>query len=105
MPITIELPDDVLAALRAHAKAQGRPAEQVAAEHLSAAYDYHSDADPAAVEAVRHGLDAAAQGDELPFEEYVTREQEKRRRACHLGPPGRMSVGPPDEDAPRAYPS
>ncbi len=36
MTITIDLPEDTPAALKAEAKAQGRNAEDVAAEHLAA---------------------------------------------------------------------
>jgi len=38
MTITINLPEETLAALRADAGAQGRPAEEVAAEYLAALY-------------------------------------------------------------------
>ncbi|MBV9852240.1 MAG: hypothetical protein JO250_21445 [Armatimonadetes bacterium] len=52
MTITIDLPEDTVAALRADAGAQGRPAEQVAAEHLAALYTDTDDEEAAIEEAL-----------------------------------------------------
>ena len=66
MTITIELPQDTLTALQADAGAQGRPAEQVAAELLAALYAEPDDEDAAVGEALRE-LDA---GQGRPFTEF-----------------------------------
>lgn len=52
MTLTIELPEGPLAALKADAGAQGRPAEQVAAEHLAAFYVDEDDEEAAVEEAL-----------------------------------------------------
>lgn len=67
MTITINLPEDTLAALRADAGAQGRPAEQVAAEHLAALY-VDEDDEKTAVEEALSELDA---GQGRPFAEFA----------------------------------
>lgn len=50
MTLTINLPEETLASLRADAGAQGRPAEQVAAERLAALYANADNDETAAVE-------------------------------------------------------
>ena len=64
--LTINLPKDTLAALRADAKMQNRSAEDVAAEHLAALYA-EDDLDTALEEAFAQ-LDA---GLDRPFEEFA----------------------------------
>lgn len=57
MIITIDLPEDTLAAIRADAGSQGRPIEQVAAERLSVLY-MAEDEEQAAVEEALNELEA-----------------------------------------------
>jgi len=82
MTITLDLPADLEAALRADAQAQGLPTETVAAERLAAFYEYESaESEPEAVEAIAQAfanLDAGEQG--MPIEEYVADVTERRRR-------------------------
>jgi plasmid stability protein len=66
MTITVNLPEDTFAALRADAKMQGRSAEDVAAEHLAALYT-ENDLDTALEEAFAQ-LDA---GLDRPLEEVA----------------------------------
>jgi plasmid stability protein len=68
MTITIDLPGDTLAALRADAAAQGRPAERVAAEHLAALYTDEDDEDVALAEA----LAELGSGQGRPFTEFAS---------------------------------
>ena len=67
MTITLELPEDTLAALRADAGTQGRPVEDVAAERLAAFY-VDADNEWAAVEEAFRELEA---GQGKPFVDYV----------------------------------
>ena len=71
--ITIALSEDTLTALRADAKAQGRPMEQVAAEHLAVLYLQEDDLDTALEDAFSQM--EAGQGQ--PFEDFA---QELRTR-------------------------
>ncbi len=57
MTITIELPEDTLAAIRADAGSQGRPIEQVAAESLAVLY-MTEDEEQSAVEEALGELEA-----------------------------------------------
>ena len=83
MTITIELPEDTLAALRADAQEQGRPAEKVAAERLVALYAREDDLDTALSEAFAQ-LDA---GQDRPFEEFA--QEFSARFAARHGLPNR----------------
>ena len=67
MTIQIELPETTLAALKADAKAQGRTAEELAAEHLAAFY-VDQDDEEAAVEEALGELEA---GKGRPFAEFA----------------------------------
>jgi hypothetical protein len=67
MTITIDLPEETLAALRADAKAQARSVEEVAAEYLAALYAHEDDLDTALNEAFIQM--EAGQGQ--PFEEFA----------------------------------
>lgn len=67
MTIMIDLPGDTLAALKADAKAQGRNAEDVAAEHLAALYVQEDDLDAVLEEAFTQMEAGQAQ----PFEEFA----------------------------------
>lgn len=76
---TLNLPDVALAALRAHARAQGRSAEDVAAEQLAALYGAgENDLDTALEEAFAEM--EAGKGE--PFEPFA---QELQVR--YFGPP------------------
>lgn len=79
MTIVIDLPADTLAALRADAGAQGRPAEQVAAEHLAALYADEDDEETAIEEA----LDQLSKGQSRPLSEYA--EEFNARFAARYG--------------------
>ena len=63
MTIMIDLPADTLVALRADAGAQGRPAEQVAAEHLAALYAVEDDEEAV----VKEASDQLSQGQGRPL--------------------------------------
>ena len=79
MTLTITLPDDTLTALRADAQAQGRPAEQVAAEHLAVLYLEEDDEDIA----VREALAELEAGKGRPFSEFT--EEFSARFAARFG--------------------
>ncbi len=79
MTIVIDLPEDTLAALRADAGAQGRPAEQVAAEHLAALYADEDDEE----KAVEEALDQLSEGQGRPLAEYS--EEFSARFAARYG--------------------
>ncbi len=81
MTITLELPPDVEAALRADAKAQGRRVEEVVIEQLAALYAQEDDLDTALEEAFAQ-LDA---GEGRPFEEFAA-EFSARFAARHALP-------------------
>lgn len=73
MTITINLPEDTFAALRADARAQGRPAEDVAAEGLAVLYTDQEDE----IIAIEQGLKELEAGQGRPFHEFT---QEFSRR-------------------------
>ena len=75
MTLTINLPDTALAALLADAQAQGRPAENVAAEHLTVLYSAEDTVEEALAEAFVE-LEA---GLGRPFEEYAAELRAKVR--------------------------
>lgn len=83
MTITINLPEDTLAALRADAKAQGRSAEDVAAEQLAMLYAQEDDLDTALEEAFSQ-MEA---GEGQPFEEFAEelRTRFEARHPAHTG--------------------
>jgi len=56
MTITLDLPEDTLAALRAEAQARGRSAEDVAAEHLTDWYAEEDDIDADTIAAIEQGF-------------------------------------------------
>jgi predicted transcriptional regulator len=82
MTITLSLPPDLEAALRADAEAQGRPAETIATERLADFYEYEgAEPEPDAIEAIAQGfanLDAGERG--MPLEEYVAEVMKRRRQ-------------------------
>ncbi len=65
--ITIDLSEATLTALRADARAQGRPVEQVAAERLAVVYLQEDDLDTALEEAFTQ----METGQGQPFEEFA----------------------------------
>lgn len=76
--ITLNLPDNALAALRAHARAQGRSAEDVAAEQLVALFGTLEDDLDAALEEAFAEMEA---GKSEPFEPFAQELQ-----ARYFGP-------------------
>ncbi len=81
MTLTIDLHEETLAALQADAGAQGRPVEQIAAEHLAALY-LHQDSEEAAI---NEALDELEAGQGRPLAEF---EQEfSSRFAARYGIP------------------
>ncbi len=66
MTITIDLPQETLEALRADAGAQGRPAEQVAAQYLAALF-----AEQEEESAINEALDELEAGKGRPFTEFA----------------------------------
>ena len=67
MSITIDLPEDILAALQADANAQGRTAEEVAAEGLVTLYMEEEDEDSA----IEEGLRELEEGKGRPLAEFA----------------------------------
>ncbi len=67
MTLTIELPEEILTALQADAGAQGRSAEQVAADRLAALYADQKDKESA----INEALDEMESGKGRPFEEFA----------------------------------
>jgi len=67
MTLTIELPEEILTALQADAGAQGRSAEQVAADRLAALYADQNDKESA----INEALDEMEAGKGRPFEEFA----------------------------------
>jgi fructose-1,6-bisphosphatase/sedoheptulose 1,7-bisphosphatase-like protein len=80
MKITIELPDDVEALLRADATREKRAVEAIAADRLSDWYGVGegSGADPVAVEAIREGIEDIKAGRTISIEEY-----ERHKNVAH----------------------
>lgn len=68
MTITIDLPPETIEALRVNAGVQGRPAEQVAAEYLTALFA-EDDAEEEAT-ALNMALDELEAGEARPFAEF-----------------------------------
>jgi len=66
MTITIDLPQETLEALRADAGAQGRPAEQVAAQYLASLF-----AEQEEEAAINDALDEMEAGKGRPFAEFA----------------------------------
>ncbi len=67
MTLNIELPEDTLAALRADAQAQGRRAEDVAAEYLAVLYTPEDDLETA----LEEGFAQVDAGQGQPFDEFA----------------------------------
>lgn len=84
MTLVLELPERAEAVLRARAKAEGRPAEEIAAELLIDWLHPAGDLTEADIEAMREGVGRGladfAAGRTLPFEEAMAQFQEARRR-------------------------
>jgi plasmid stability protein len=82
MIVTLYLPADVEAAMRADAEAQGFSAEAVATEPLTAFYEHeNAEPEPEAVAVIAQGfanLDAGERGTLL--EEYVAEVKARRRQ-------------------------
>lgn len=72
MTITLELPEEALAALRAEAAALGRAPEALAAERLASWYEpdplFAAEGSAAEAEAVASALEEVAQGRTKPFD-------------------------------------
>ncbi len=67
MMLTIDLPEQTLAALQADAEAQGRGVEQIAAEHLASLYARQDDEDTA----INEALDELEAGQGRPLVEFA----------------------------------
>jgi len=67
MTLTIDLHGETLAALQADAGAQGRPAEQIAAEYLASLYAHQDDEEAA----INEALDELEEGQGRPLAEFA----------------------------------
>ena len=71
MTLTIDLPDDALAALRADAEANGRDVADLAAERLAEMYLPLGEDEDDLVAAVNEALDQLDAGQHRPLEEFA----------------------------------
>jgi len=78
--MTITLSAQTEALLKEQAGRLGEDADTLADVLLQSALEEAVHDFEEAVEGIRRGLEAAATGDEMPFEEYVAQEREKRRQ-------------------------
>lgn len=80
MTITIDLPPKTIEALQADAGVQGRPAEQVAAEYLTALFA-EDDAEEEAA-ALNTALDELEAGKGRPFAEFSRELSDGQHSSC-----------------------
>lgn len=84
MTLTITLAPDTEAYLRDKAARQGQDAETVAQATLAETLAWEAQEFEETVAGIQRGLDAAAEGRERPFEDYVA-DVKRRRQARDQG--------------------